>query len=138
MVGSGLDRQQFFAGGLAICVTLAHFRFFGIGHARGHRSGRHEHDRQMAEGGGAHEQARHDFVADAEHQAGIEGIVAERHGGGQRDHITAEQGQLHAGLTLGDAVAHGRHAAGDLRRRLAGACPIADLRGIALIGLVCG
>ena len=36
-------------------------------------------------------------------------------GGGQRDHVAAEQRQLHARAALRDAVAHGRHAAGDLR-----------------------
>ena len=47
--------------------------------------------------------------------ARVEHVVAERDGGRHGDHVAAEQRQLHAGLALGDAVAHGRHAAGELR-----------------------
>jgi hypothetical protein len=41
--------------------------------------------------------------------------VRQRDGGAHRDHVTAEQRQLHAGLPLGHAVTHGGHAAGELR-----------------------
>jgi hypothetical protein len=53
-----------------------------------------------------------------------------------RDHVAREQRQLHARPALGDAVAHRRHAAGDLRGGAQGACRGADARRIVLEGLV--
>ena len=42
---------------------------------RGHRPGRHEDRRQMAERQRADEKPRHDLVADAQHSARVEGVV---------------------------------------------------------------
>ena len=53
-----------------------------------------------------------------------------------RDHVAREQRQLHAGLALGDAVAHRRHAARDLGRAADRARGVADQRGIGLVGLM--
>ena len=58
--------------------------------------------------------------------------TAVRHG----DHVAAEQRQLHADLALGDAVAHGGHAAGDLGHRTGLARGLADELGEALVGLM--
>ena len=69
----------------------------------------------MAELQRADQQARHDLVADAQAQHGVEHVVRQRDGGRQRDHVAAEQRQLHAGLALRHAVAHRRHAARELR-----------------------
>jgi len=62
------------------------------------------------------QQPGHDLVAHAEAQRGVEHAMREAHRRGQGDHLTAEQGQLHAGLPLGHAIAHRRHASGNLRR----------------------
>ena len=69
----------------------------------------------MAEGQRRDHQPRHDLVADAEIDRGVEHVVRQADRGRHGDHVAREQRQLHAGLALGDAVAHGRHAAGDLR-----------------------
>ena len=114
VVGLGLGLQQRLAAHLALGVQGAHLRFLRVGQARGHRPAGHEDHRQVAEAQGADHQPRHDLVAHAQAQGGVEHVVAERHGGGHGDHVAAEQRQLHARLALGDAVAHGRHAAGDL------------------------
>jgi hypothetical protein len=62
--------------------------------------------------------------------------VAERDGRAHGDGVAAEQAQLHAGQALGHAVAHGRHAArhlhGGAQTRRRGA----NLRRVALVGLV--
>ena len=55
-----------------------------------------------------------------------------RHG----DHVAREQRQLHAGLPLRHAVAHGRHPAGHLRRAADLARRLADDLRVALEGLV--
>ena len=115
VVGSGFHFQQFLARGFTGGIALAHLGLLLVGNARGHRSGGHEHRRQMAEGEGADQQARHDLVAHAQVQRGIEHVVAERNGGGLGDVVAREQRQLHARASLGDAIAHRRHAAGDLR-----------------------
>ncbi|MNK77416.1 hypothetical protein D3C87_970150 [compost metagenome] len=114
VVGIHFRLQQLFAAGLAFGVTLAHVGFLLVGNARDHRPARHEDHRQMAEAQRAHHQARHDLVADAEHQRAVEHVVGQRHGGGQRDHFAARQAQLHARLALGHAIAHGRGATGEL------------------------
>ena len=59
--------------------------------------------------------SRHDFVADAEKDRGVEHIVRQ---GDRRRHsndVAREKREFHAGAALRDAVAHGRHAACDLR-----------------------
>ena len=40
--------------------------------------------------------------------------MGQGHGGRHGDEVAAEQRQVHARAPLGDAVAHGGHAAGDL------------------------
>ena len=84
----------------------------------------------------ADDQPGHDLVADAQHQGTVEHVVAERHRGRHGDHVAADQRQLHADLALGDAVAHGGHAAGDLGHRTGLARGLADQLGEALVGLV--
>ena len=74
----------------------------------------HEDRRQMAEVQRADQQARHDLVADAEQQRGVEHVVRERDRGGHGDDVAAVERQLHARAALRDAVAHGGHAAGEL------------------------
>ena len=90
----------------------------------------------MAEAKRADQQARHDLVANAEQRRGIEHAVAERDRGAHRDHVAAEQRQVHAGLALGHAVAHRRHAARDLRRRADLAREDLHLLGVAAVGLM--
>jgi hypothetical protein len=82
------------------------------------------------------EQAGHDLVADAEHERGVEHVVRQAHGGGQRDHVAREQRQLHAGRALRDAVAHGGHATGHLCGGAERARVAADQLGVVLVGLV--
>ena len=136
VVGFGLGLEQFGAADLALRIELADAALFVVGHAGGHRAGGHEDGRQVAEGQRADEQARHDLVADAEKDRGIEHVVAERDGGRHGDDVAGEQREVHAGLALGDAIAHGGHAAGDLRRGADGARRFLDDVGIELIGLM--
>ena len=108
-------RSNSVAPDLAFGIELPDARFLGVRQAARHRPARHEDHRQMAERERAHEQARHDLVADAERKGRVEHAVGQRHRGRQRDHVAAEQRQFHAGLALRDAVAHGGRAAGELR-----------------------
>ncbi|MNI38500.1 hypothetical protein D3C73_926440 [compost metagenome] len=132
MVGGRFGFQQFFAGGFAGGVALAHFGLLLVGNARRHRAGRHEHRRQMAKGEGADQQARHDLVAHTEVHGGIEHVVAEPDRGGLGNDIAREQRQLHAATALGDAVAHRRHGTGNLCGRAQFASHRTDLFGIGL------
>ena len=77
-----------------------------------------------------------DLVADAEQQGGVEDVVRERDRRSHRDRVAREQAHLHAGQALRDAVAHRRHAAGDLRGRAEGVRGLADDRREALVRLV--
>ncbi len=90
----------------------------------------------MAERQRADQQARHDLVADAEIDGGVEHLVRQRDRGRKRDHVAREQGELHARLALRDAVAHGGHAARDLRRAARRARRALDDLGEALVGLM--
>ncbi|MNZ43718.1 hypothetical protein D3C78_613280 [compost metagenome] len=90
----------------------------------------------MAEAQRAHQQAGDDLVADAEHQRRIEHVVRQGDGGGHGDHFAAGDAQFHTGFTLGDAVAHGRHTAGELADRADFAQRLLDLFGVMLVGLV--
>ena len=92
--------------------------------------------RQVAEVQRADQQARHDLVADAEHQRGVEHVVVSATAVRHRDRVAREQAQLHAGRALRDAVAHRRHAAGDLRRGAEPARLVLDDVGKALVRLV--
>ena len=89
----------------------------------------------MAEGQRADHQARHDLVADAEIDGRVEHVVRQRDRRRHGDHVAGEQRQLHARLALGDAVAHGRHAARHLRDAAGLARRLLDQGGIALEGL---
>ncbi|MEA3220706.1 MAG: hypothetical protein OZX49_01819 [Immundisolibacter sp.] len=115
VIGARFGLQQALAADLALGIQLADFRLLGVGQAGRHRPGRHEDHRQVAKGQGADQQPRHDLVAHAQAQRAVEHVVRQCHGGGQGDRVAREQRQIHAGLTLRDAVAHGRHAAGELR-----------------------
>ena len=136
VVGLHLGGEQRGAVDLALGVELTDAGFFAVREARGHRPGGDEHGRQMAEGERAHYQAGHDLVADAEIDRRVERLVRERDRGGERDHVAGEQRELHAGFALGYAVAHGRHAAGDLRGGAGVAGGLPDQRRVALIGLM--
>ena len=136
VVRRGLGLQKLFAGGFAGGVAFAHFGLLLVRNARGHRAGRHEHRRQVAEGQCADQQARHDLVAHSEVDGGVEHVVAEPDGGRLCDHIAREQRQFHAASALGDAVAHRRHAAGHLCGGAQLAGDFADLLGIGLERLV--
>ena len=127
-----LRLEQRVAAELALGVELADARLLGVGHAGGHRPRRHEDRRQMAEAQRRHHEAGHDLVADAEEERAVEHVVGERHGAGERDHVAREERQLHAGLALGDPVAHGGHAACHLGDAAGGANGLLDQRGEAL------
>ena len=71
----------------------------------------------MAEAQRADQQPRHDLVANAEQGRGVEHAVAERHRRPHRDHVAAEQREVHPRLALRHPVAHRRNPARDLRRR---------------------
>ncbi|MNM86412.1 hypothetical protein D3C81_985630 [compost metagenome] len=136
VVGVHLRLQQLFAAGLALGITLAHIGLLLVGDPRNHRATGDENGRQMAEAQCAHHQPWHDLVADAEHERGVEHVVRQRHGGGHGDHFAAGDGQLHARLTLGHAIAHGRHATGELADRADLAQGLLDLLGEMHVGLV--
>ena len=128
--------QQFLTTGFAFGEKLADARFFTIGQAGTHRAGRNENGRQIAKLQRAHEQTRHDFIAYAEIECGVECIMRQGYGGGHGNHIAREQRHFHTRLALRDAIAHGRHAAGHLRRCACLAGSLAYQFGIALIGLM--
>ena len=117
VIGLHLRLQQFPAAHLSLRVQLADPGLFGVGKTGRHRAARHEYDGQMSELQGADQQARHDLVAYPEAQHAVEHVVRQRDRGGHRDDVARKQRQLHARLTLGDAIAHRRHAAGELRDR---------------------
>ena len=136
VVGGGFSFEQLVARDLAECEELTDFRFFLVVDAGGHGAGWRENHGQVAEGQRADDEAGHDLVACAEHEACIERIVRHCDGGRESDHIAREQGQLHAGATLCDAIAHRGHASGDLRRGAGLAGRILDEVGIVLERLV--
>ena len=111
---------------------LAHLCLFVIGNARGHRPRRQKDRRQMAKDLSRDHQPRHDLVTDAQINRCVEGVVAERHPGGQCDHIARKQAQLHPGGALGHAIAHRGHPARHLGGAACGAGRGADQLGIAL------
>ena len=138
MIGFRLRLQQLGAAQFALGVKLADFVFLGIRQAGRHWAAGDENRRQMAEGERADQQAGDDLVAYPEIDGGIEGRVREGDGGRKRDDVAGKQGQLHAGLALGDAVAHRRHAAGDHRHAAGFMRGGADEVGVTFIGLVGG
>ena len=136
VVRSRLGFQQLLARRLALGIALADLGLLLVGQAAGHRAGGHEDRRQVAEAQRRDHQARHDLVADAQVQAGVEHVVRQGHRGRKRDDVAREQAQLHARLALGDAVAHRRYAAGDLRGGAGLAREAPDQVRIALVRLV--
>ncbi len=136
MVGGHFGGQQGVTADFAERVERADLGLFRIRQAGPHRAGRHEDDWQVGETERADHQARHDLVADAQHQAGIEGVVAERHGGAHGDDIAREQAEFHARTALRHAITHGGHAAGDLGGGAELARHTAELFRIVMIGLV--
>ncbi len=136
VVGAALHLQQgvtaHFAGG----VLLAHLHLLVIADAARHRAGWHEGGGQVGVGERPHDLARRYFVADAEQQGGVEGVVGERQRGRLGDQVAGEQGHVHPRLPLGHAVAHGGHTAGHLGAvAQLGQRGLDDVR-IALIGLM--
>ena len=127
VIAGALALQQVGPRCLAFGVKLADLLLVLVGQAGRHRPAGHEDRRQVAKAQRADELARHDLVADAQDRHAIEHRVAHRHGGRQRDHIAAEQRQLHAVLPLGHPIAHRRNAARHLHGR-------ADFAGIELHG----
>ena len=136
VVACHLGGHERFAVDLSGGEFLANLAFLVVRKARGHRARRDEDCGQMSEGRGADDEAGDDLVADAEIEGGIEGIVGKGNRGGQRDDVAREEREFHPGLALGDAVAHGRHAACDLGRAAGGAGGGADEVGVAPEGLV--
>ena len=116
VIAADLAFQQGLTINLVLRIFGADAGFFRIRNARRHGAGRGEDDGQVTEGQGAHEQAGHDLVADAQHQARVEGVMGQGHARRHGDDVAAEQRQLHAWAALGHAVAHGGRAAGDLGR----------------------
>ncbi len=136
VVSRGFGFEQLLAPDQALRKLLAHLRLGGVVQARAHRPGGHEHTRQVAEVQRADQEAGHDLVADAEQQGSVEHVVRERDRRAHGDRVAREQAQLHARAALGDAVAHRRHATGDLRRRTEPMRGVADHAWKALVGLV--
>ena len=137
MVGLRFGFEQRFAPDQALGVLLAHLGFGVVGQAAGHGAGGHKHGGQMPELHRAHEQAGHDLVAHAEHERGIKHLVRQGHGGGQGNDVAREQRELHARVPLGDAVAHGGHATGDLGTRAHAPSRRAQQLGVMFKRLVC-
>ena len=68
------------------------------------------------------QEAWHDLVAHTEHQRAGEHIVTQRYRRAHGNHVARKQAQLHAGLALRDAVAHGGHATSHLHGGTLSAC----------------
>ena len=136
VIGRRLGVQQLGATGLACGIPLPDARFLAIGQAGEHRAGRHKHGRQMAKAERADQPAEHDLVANAEAQGRIEHVMRQCDRGRHRDDIATEQRELHANPALGNAIAHGRHAASHLGRRARGQCRRLDDVRIMLQRLV--
>ena len=136
MIGTALRLEQLVLAGLPFGVELPDALLFLVGKARRHRTSRYQQHRQVAEAKRADQQPRHDLVANSEQGGRIEHAVAERDGGAHRDHVPAEQRQVHAGLALRNPVAHRRDPARDLRRRADLAGEDLHLLGVAAVGLM--
>ena len=136
VVGARFGHQQLVLADLALGKELADPLLFLVRQARGHRPARHQKHRQMAEAERSDQQAGNDLVTDAEQGRGVEHAVAKRDRGAKRDHIAAEQRQVHARLALGHSVAHRRDSARDLRRRPHFAREDLHLLGVAAVGLM--
>ena len=138
VIGRGFGSQELGARRLAFRKQLADLRLVVIGEPGRHRPRWQEHRGQMAERQRADEQSGHDLVADAEIDRSVEHIVRKRDRGRKRDHVAREERQIHALFALGDAVAHRRHPAGDLRRAACRPRRLLDQVGKALERLMGG
>jgi hypothetical protein len=136
VIALALGLQQLGLADLAFGVELADALLFLVGKARRHRPAGHQDGGQMAEAEPADQQAGHDLVADAEHRDAFEHGVRQADSRCHCDGVAAEQAELHAALPLGDAVAHGRDAAGDLGGGAHFTGKHLHLLGVAAIGLV--
>ncbi|GAB3876742.1 hypothetical protein GCM10029964_024340 [Kibdelosporangium lantanae] len=92
----------------------------------------------MSERERADQQAGDDLVADAEEEGSVEHLVRQSDARGHGDHLTAEERQLHAGTALGDAVAHRRYAARELRYATCFAYGLLQPCGVLVERLVSG
>jgi hypothetical protein len=136
VVGGRFGLQQLLAPDQALREFFAHLRFVAVAQAAAHRPRGHEHARQVTEMQRADQQSRHDLVAHAEQQGGVEHVVRQGNRGRHRDRVAREQAQLHAGQALRDAVAHRRHPTGHLDRCAMATCLVANHGREALVGLV--
>ena len=116
MIGGQFRIEQGVAADLAPGEGLAHLGLFLVGNAGGHRTGRREDDGQVAEAQGPDHQSRNNLVAHAQNHDRVEHVVGQGHRRRKGDHVAGEQRQLHTGLALRHAVAHGGHAARHLGR----------------------
>jgi hypothetical protein len=137
MIRADLGLEQLLAPDQPLGELLAHRGLGLVGQPRRHRSAGDQHHRQMPEAQRAHQQARHDLVADAEQRRALERAVREGDGGAQRNRVAAEQRQLHPRIALRHAVAHCRHAARDLRGRAGLTRPDLHQFRIAVVDGVC-
>ena len=71
MVAAHLARQQFLTGRLALGIELADALLFLVGNAGPHGAGGHEDSGEMAKAQRAHQQPRHDLVANAQQRDAI-------------------------------------------------------------------
>ncbi len=138
MVGAGFAFEELGGGDEAFGVPLTEVLALVVGEAGGHGAAGDEDGGEMAEGERADDEAGDDLVADAEVDGGVEGLVRECDGGGEGDDVAGEEGELHAGFALGDAVAHGGDASGNLGDATGFAGSGADDLGEALVGLMSG
>ena len=136
VVGGALRLEQFVLAYLALRKELADTLLLLVREARGHWPTGHQQHWQMAEAQRADQQPWDDLVAYAEERHCVEHAVTERNGCRHSDHVTAEQRQVHAWLTLRNAVTHRRNAAGDLRRCANLPRENLHLLGVTAVGLM--
>ncbi|MNU61310.1 hypothetical protein D3C71_505170 [compost metagenome] len=136
MIGLGFGFQKLGATDLAFRIELANARLLVVGQARGHRTGRNEHGRQVSKGKRGNHQTRHDLVADAEIDGSVEHVVGKADTGRHGNRIAREQRQFHARLALRDAVAHCRNRTCHLCNAARFTGSFADDRRKCLIGLM--
>ena len=126
MVGFAFRFEQFRAPDLAFRIKLADSGLLVIGKAGSHRACGNEDRGQVAESQRGNRQPRHDLVADAEIDSSIEHVVGQADGRSHGDDIAGKQREIHARLALGDAVAHGGDATGNLRHATGLGCSFLD------------
>ncbi len=136
VIGRTLGFEQRVASDFAGGELLAHLGLVVVRQAGAHRPRGHEHHRQVAEVQRTDQQARHDLVADAEQQCGVEDIVRQCDRRAHGDVVARKQRELHARQALRHAVAHGRHAARHLHRGAVATRLVANDFRKSLVGLV--